>query len=229
MPEHVNSNAEGTEGLSHFLERFLNQGEAAVAAGGAPPVDDRALGVLAEWEQNARLELAGDPPEFISAAAGWAAIMVYDACRFVVCRDVSAEEVAAAFARKPPVARSPAVDWSVDVVLRQLPEVFRLARHLSPNDPLVKELQALAAVWPLSSVGITGLENLDLDSFIGHPALRQLYADRILAAEDVSRLGAPRCDAVLREALGAYHELSPTIARRLFPEPPAPSHRVCTP
>jgi hypothetical protein len=216
------NNADTEEGLSSFLQTLLTDGRAVVAGETTPQVDDAVLGILAAWEQNARLELPGDAPGFLPAAALWAAKMIQSACRFVVCRDLGAEEITAAFQRKVPAARSPSTDWSVDILFRQLPDVFRLARHLSPTDPLVRELQALAADWPLSSAGVGDLGRLKLDSFIAHAALRQLYADRILAAGDVSRLGDVRVDALLREALGAHPELCPAIARRLFPEEPAP-------
>ncbi len=221
MSEELNS-----EGLFQFVEKFLSEGEAFVKQGVTPEPDDAALDLLATWEQKARLELAGEAPAFVPEAAGWAATMIYSACQFVVCREVGAAEMATAFARQVPVPRSPSTDWSVDIVFRQLPEVFRQAGHLSPTDPLVQELLRLGATWPLSSVGIGGLKDLDLNSFVEHATLRQLYADRILASGDVSRLGDPRTDALLREALGAYHELCPEVARRLFPEEGTPSHSL---
>ncbi len=222
MDQTLNSGVAG-EGLSRFLEKLLTDGQAEVEGGATPPLDEAAIGLLATWERDARLDLAGKPPEYVPAAAGWAAIMVYRACQLVVCRDVTAEEVAAALAEPVPAARCPAVDWSVDLVLRHLPEVFRLARHLSPADPLVRELRRLAAAWPLSSVGIDDLGPLKLESFVRLGALLQLYADRVLAAADVSRLGDPRVDAALAKALGAHPELCPEIARRLLPETSAQS------
>jgi hypothetical protein len=204
--------------LSRFLETLFSEGQARVVGGRMPAVDDQALELLAACEQDARLELVSEPPGFVPVAAGWAAVIFYSACQFVVCRDESVERIAAIFAMEPPCARCAATDWSVDVVFRQLPEVFRLARHLSPNDPLVCHLQELAAVWPLSSVGVKSLRELNLEPFVNHPALRQLYADRILATADVSRVGDARVDELMREALGARHELCPTIARALFPD-----------
>jgi hypothetical protein len=74
----------------------------------------------------------------------------------------------------------------------------------------------LVAVWPLSAVGIAGLEKLNLYSFIDHPGLRRLYADRIIAAGDTLRLGDPRMDDFLRADLGIHHQLAPAIAAKLF-------------
>jgi hypothetical protein len=61
-----------------------------------------------------------------------------------------------------------------------------------------------------------GVGNLELGSFIGHPALRRIYADRIIAAGDTSRLGDPRVDEVLRADLGMHRELAPAVASGLF-------------
>src|SRR5207244_12353786 len=93
---------------------------------------------------------------------------------------------------------------------------FELSRHLSNADPLVDQMKSIAAAWPLSSVGIPGLENLRLDSFICYPALRRLYADRMTAATDTSRLGDPRVDDLLRSDLGMHRDLAPLIAGKLF-------------
>jgi hypothetical protein len=143
--------------------------------------------------------------------------LFYRLCQFTVCRDIGAEQIAAVCREPCPAARSPETDWSVDLTLRHLPEIFQLARHLSEGDPLVQELKRLASAWPLSSVGIVGLENLSLDSFIGHPVLRRLYADRIVAAEDVSRLNDSRINDLLRADLGIHHELAPALASKLHP------------
>ena len=77
-------------------------------------------------------------------------------------------------------------------------------------------MKVIAAAWPLSSVGINGLDNLRLESFADDSALLRLYADRIMAAGDASRLGDPRVDDLLRADLGLHHELAPAIAAKLF-------------
>jgi hypothetical protein len=78
-------------------------------------------------------------------------------------------------------------------------------------------MKRIASAWPLSSVGIAGLEKLRLEPFVSDPALRRLYADRIIAAGDTSRLGDPRIDDLLRADLGVHSELASAIAAKLFP------------
>jgi len=83
---------------------------------------------------------------------------------------------------------------------------------------LLDELKTLATAWPLSSVGIPSLADLNLDSFINDETLSRLYVDRIIATNDLSRLGHPRVDELLRAALGLHRTLAPDLALRLFPE-----------
>jgi hypothetical protein len=202
--------------LSDFISQLMIEGVARVCADPALPFNEEQCGAaLAEWERIARSELAGEAPPFSIAAGVWAAKVFYQACRFLVCRDLSEEEVVRGLQARCPEPRGPVVDWSVDLLFRQLPEIHRQARHVSNGDPLVRELLALAADWPLSTVGIKLEKSPCLKSFVEHPALRQLYIDRILALEDFSRLGDSAIDEGLRVALGIHAELCPAIAGRL--------------
>lgn len=208
-------------GLADFLKSLTADGRALVSARPLGPDSGEALALLVERDQVARQELAMDPPPFSALTALWAARLLYRFCQFTVCRDVSAEQIAAEVRVPVPEPRSPAVDWSADLTLRHLPKLFQLARHFSPADPLVEHLKALAAAWPLSSVGLPGVEPASLESFVSHRALRRLYADRIVAADDRGRLGHPAVDDLLRADVGIHRDLAPGIAERLFAHPAA--------
>lgn len=198
--------------LAVFLKTVAEEGRAAVSPQPLPKESDDVLPVLNQLDEFARAELALDTPPFSAHAALWAARLLYHLCQFTVCRDMGAEEIASACSVPCPEPRGPGVDWSVDLTLRHLPKIFDLARHLSNADPLLQQMRQIASTWPLSSVGIAGLENLQLDSFILHPALRRLYSDRVIVAGDVSRLRDPRVADFLRADLGLHHELAPAIA-----------------
>jgi hypothetical protein len=189
-----------------------------VAVLSTPPntADRDALAILQQMDASSREELALDLPEFSADAALWAARLFHQLCRFVVCRDISEAEIFEACARPCPTPRGPAADWAADLTLRHLPKLAQLARQLSNADPLIDQMKRIATAWPLSSVGIAGLEALSLDTFIDHTALRRLYADRILATGDISRLGDTRVDDLLRADLGIHRELAPHIAGKLF-------------
>ena len=215
---HASPSPDLTPGLALFIRTLAAEGR-AVVFGPLPAAsndDPDALAALRELEARARLELSGEPPPFSGPAALWAACVFYQACRCSVCRELGPDEVRAALDLPCPVPRGPESDWSADLMFRHLPFVFRLARHLSNADPFLDELRRLASDWPLSTVGFSGLTAPRLESFLEHPVLRRLYADRIVAAEDSSRLEDVRVAELLRADLGFHRELAPRLAARLF-------------
>ena len=205
--------------LAVFLQALAADGSAVVSNTPCGSADDASLTILEEIDARARQELGLEAPPFSPGVAAWSAMHLYNACRFAVCRDIGAPEIRAAFADPCPEPRGPETDWSADLLFRHLPQVYRLARHLCNADPLLLELQQLCRAWPLSSVGVNGLPTLDISSFIQHPALRRLYADRVFMAGDLSRVGHALLDDLLRMDLGAHRELAPEFAAKLFPEP----------
>ena len=50
------------------------------------------------------------------------------------------------------------------------------------------QLLQLSARWPLSSVGVAGVEKVEIDAWGKHSCLWSLYIDRVIACGDVSRL-----------------------------------------
>jgi hypothetical protein len=208
--------AGAVSGLASFLKSLAEEGRPRVSPSPLGAEPDDALVVLRQMDELARNELALDAPPFAAVPALWAARLFYHLCQFTVCRDIGEDRIAEVCTVALPGPRGPESDWTADLTLRHLPKLFQLARHLSNADPLLQQMKQIAAAWPLSSVGMPGLAELRLDSFWGHPALRRLYADRIFASGDASRLGEPRVDDGLRADLGIHRELAPAIAARLF-------------
>jgi len=202
--------------LALFLKSLAEVGRPVVS--GSPLVADHgdAVDALRQMDAHRRDELVMEAPSFSAGAALWAARLFYHFCQFTVYRDIPEDQITTTCLVTCPEPRGPETDWSADLVLHHLPVLFQFARHLSNADPLLQQMKQIAAVWPLSSVGIVGLGNLPLNSFVGHPVLARLYADRIIAAADTSRLGDPRIDDLLRADLGIHRELAPVIAAKLF-------------
>jgi hypothetical protein len=218
--DHDHSRPTEPSGLAQFVRMLAAEGRAVVSAQmQLPPGEDpEALAVLTEMELRAQEELSGEPPAFSGPAALWATRIFYEACRCAVCRDLSAEHVKSVLGTRCPVERGPSCDWSVDLVFRHFPRFFRFASQLSNGDPLVDALRDLARDWPLSAAGLPGLEKARLDTFIAHPVLCRLYADRLAAAEDPGVVTDPRVLAILRADLGLHRELAPRLAARVFPD-----------
>jgi MoxR-vWA-beta-propeller ternary system protein len=96
----------------------------------------------------------------------------------------------------------------VDLAFRFLPDLFRIARAASESDPLLKVLQRWTVEWPLSTVGIPIDRAADLTTqfVMGDETLRKLYADRIIARQDRSRVKDVAVRTAVRDWIGYYPE-----------------------
>jgi hypothetical protein len=193
-------------GLKTFLQELAESGEVLIGVGGEPDAAEvtacREV-ILRQGEVCAR-EVAGAAPRVSMEAAGWAAGMMYAGCRFLVRREIGKEEVAARLEMPCPVAMSAEVCFSVDLYFRYLPDLIGLARGISEGDPLVVGLMGLAKQWPLSSVGVKGVGDVDVSGFIGHAGLRQLYVDRVIQRRDVARVKGDEVKEAMAETVGGY-------------------------
>jgi hypothetical protein len=231
--------------LPQFLIALFEQGRVAppiIGAGGiAEPLAAvellEAKRVLDDLERIARSEFPGAAPTWSIDAALWAAVAFYRACQFVLSRDAPAEDVIEALRQPPAPARSAATIYSVDLAFRFLPDLHRLAKSASPDDPLTGQIERWAIDWPYSSVGLSLGEwrsaderahdarpfddpwfdagPFDLAPIVAHAGLLQSYADRVIATGDASRLGDPRVAEMVRAALGTHENLAPVLAAAL--------------
>ena len=102
---------------------------------------------------------------------------------------------------RPPTDNGPAVQYSVDVMMRFLPDLIRHASAVPREDPLMVTLYGWAADWPLSSVGVPLDRPVDaaaVESIVSDRALLTLYVDRIVARKDLSRLSHPSVVEAIR-------------------------------
>jgi hypothetical protein len=197
--------------LTAFLNELLTDGRVRVGVAGDVAEPDRleAEQNLANVERQSRLDLPGEPPPLSAPAAIWAATTFREACRFVAFRDLDPVAMGVLAQRPNLSADPPSIHYSVDLTFRFLPDVICQARTASEQDPLVAHLLQLAREWPLSSVGIAGVADVNVDAVVGHPCLLRMYADRIIVARDWTRLSSPRVREAVQCAVGLFPELAP--------------------
>lgn len=213
------SEAPGTGNVSElalFLNGLAEEGRAIVSARPLADDDNSALEALRRLDARAREEAGFALPEFSGPAALWGARMLYHFAQFTVCRDTPAERVEQVCSEDFAGPRNTASSWSVDLTMRHLPRIFQLARHVSSGDPLVVQMRRVGGEWPLSSVGMPNLEIAPINSILLHPGLARIYADRVTALNDFSRLEDVRVADLLRADIGFHRELAPAFAERLF-------------
>ncbi len=215
--------------VARFVESLFTEGRVRVGATVGrngrllhPSTDDleETKSVLKEIEFSYRSNLPGDPPAVSDKALLWGAATTFHASSFLAHRDAGEDVVRLALTVPCPETPSPSVCYSVDLTFRFLPDLVRLARAVSPNDPLVEVLTSLAQQWPLSSVGIADVGLVDVTPFLDDDCLLQLYIDRIIATKDRSRLNDPRVCDKIRATIGLHSELAPELSSYLQPTVP---------
>jgi hypothetical protein len=202
-------------GISSFLAALFTDGRTRVDKAVIVPDEElrRLDDLLTALERQYRDDLPAAPPEVRLPAARAGAVLLYRVCQFLVYRDLGVEAIERELREGLDVPLSPSIHYSVDLALRFLPDAARLAAGRASGDPLLAAVLRLANQWPLSSVGLPGVGEVHVDTFIEDPCLRRLYADRIIARRDWTRTGDNRVQAEVTAALGAFPELAPDFGR----------------
>ena len=204
--------------LSIFLQALLDHGRVHVAAPTAPLSKQdmlAAMEILREQDSVSRLDAPEGLPELELGVALWGAKTAYGACQLVVFRQLDEPAIAELLPPAPTHGNPQSRHWSADLTLRFLPDLLRQASAVSEEDPLVRQLRSLAYQWPLSSVGIEGVNPEHVDELAASPALLQLYVDRILARKDFPRLRHPLVREAARISVGIHAELWPDLTKYL--------------
>jgi len=194
--------------LTNFIAGLINEGKVTVAPGMlvSGPEDLRlAIVHLQQYYEDDTQEMPATAPDFDPDAALWAARYLYTAVQFILMRELD-ENLMQQYLLQYEGEMSPAAIYSADLTLRYLPDLFNLARGLSPDDPLVVRMKATALAWPLSAAAIPLEEDPALHTILEHPSLKRAYIDRILAVKDKQKCQHPACFPLVMEALGSYAE-----------------------
>lgn len=206
--------------LTAFLRQLFDHGRVTVDLADVQQADARELeSLLRELDAGYREHLVPGLPPLETAAAGWSARMLYLAAQVLVFRDLEHDLLLPAL-RAAPLGTEASEQFGADLCLRFLPDLLRLTRAASASDPLVTSLLELAADWPLSSVGISGVSlspqgRARVQAMTRDAAVWQLYIDRVLQTGDASRLVDPATKAAVRAAVGAFPQLAGQLSKEL--------------
>jgi MoxR-vWA-beta-propeller ternary system domain bpX4 len=214
--------------LPRFLQSLHDSGRAELAPGsrdlaaalraaGKDPGELRKIeNMLENWHADAVMDLPGPALAFHPEAAVWGAILLFQAACLATFRDMGETEIHELLQRDPlPDGSNPAAHFSADLCLRHWPDLYRMARARSEDDPLVKVMHGLAAMFPLSSLGMNlPAANSQLPLHLG---LRQFFAERALERADHEGLADPETNTLIRLKLGAY---AATLGCGLLPTTP---------
>ena len=192
--------------LSEFISSLINKGEVGVAhvLQAFDEEDIRLAKIhLQQYYTDDINDMPGQAPHYDEKAALWAADYLYRTIQFLLLRHLEAAELKSYLAPFDG-EQTPAAIYSADLCLRFLPDIFSLAKGISPNDPLVKALILLAAQWPLSAAAIPEIPAEGLSAVLDHPSLKLTYIDRIIGAKDYYKCQHPACLPLVEAALGMH-------------------------
>ncbi len=196
--------------LSKFTADLLRNGNVLVANEILPFYKDDELlttELLQQFYKHDMVELPGLAPQFDNEAALWGIKLMYRSVQFIILRSESDEVINAHFNFYEKQLNA-GVIYSADLSLRFLPDIFRFAQALAPEDILVKKLKQLASQWPLSSVGVE-LDNaiiLNENVIVENLSMRTLYVDRIIEHKDYKRLKHLKIKEAVLAVLGNYKD-----------------------
>ncbi|MGK0153446.1 MAG: hypothetical protein ACI9SE_000390 [Neolewinella sp.] len=176
-------------GFLSDLQRHSLPTECRADTGTAADADVAALHVaLGKLDEAVRLDRPEELPELDLHAAVWATQQMHS---LWVALATSDEVLVVPTHACPSDTQSPSTHFSVDLVLRHLPHLAERADILTADDARRKMVHQLAVTWPLSSVGIDGVNATSVattvTTLLRHDGLRRSYAERILRRRDTSR------------------------------------------
>ncbi|OQP46900.1 hypothetical protein A4H97_05105 [Niastella yeongjuensis] len=195
--------------LEQFIQDIIQQGKVIVAGAVVPFTGEdiqQATQRLREYYEQQLPELTGRVPAFEPEAAVWAAVYLYRAAQLTVLRALD-EDAVNGLLTPFTGAVSPGTILSVDISFRHLPNLVKVAKGLSPEDALVKQIQAAAVQWPFSSVGMKVEKEVNIDVIMHDTCLRRAYIDRIIDTRDKNRCNNELVNEYIKEALGDHGQL----------------------
>ena len=91
--------------VAQFLADLFESGKVIITLPLDEPMTEDSILILSDAEKSLRSNLAGTPPEFSPEVGVWAAQRFYRASRFLVCRDIGTDIIAAEFSISCPLDR----------------------------------------------------------------------------------------------------------------------------
>ncbi|MCJ8329406.1 MAG: hypothetical protein HRT89_03940 [Lentisphaeria bacterium] len=198
-----------------FIRALSEYDHLLVPSGNEP--DEYALAeaaeLLTEMEAQWRLNCPADMPLYNKDAALWAAGQFYKAAQFFACRAIGPDIVRDELLQDCPEEYDASTLYSIDLVFRFLPSLYKTAKAVSEGDILLDCIREMAVAFPLSSVGITIEDaNFNVDTITENTGLLTLYAERILDYSDTTRLSDETVQEKLRTIIGSYPKLNQEIS-----------------
>lgn len=204
--------------FSFFIRTLLFDGNVAVE--NLMPFEEPDVAIasqtLREFEALYREDLPAGMPEFDVQAALWSAQAFFRACQFAMFREIDAVTMQREFDALKQPTDSTASHYSVHLIFRFLPDLVRLTKSISKEDPLNVKVQQWAEDWPLSSIGLRNVASPKLDKILSHQSLMKMYIDRIIEKDAFENISSAKLRDQICIALGAHHPRTDELLKKDF-------------
>jgi hypothetical protein len=195
---------------NHFLDTIyhLRNEESLLLFSRMDVIEDEEAQLVTDFLEleyrNECLDYPATPPVFDAAAALWGAKTVYTAAQLLLYRKQQSKELPL-LVQEYTGNQTAAAILSADLCLRFLPDILEQARRIDPEDALVIVLEARLMRWHYSGIACyTHKEPPDMKVVFSNAALRQLYADRVIACRQRQLAQLQELAADVKAAMGHY-------------------------
>jgi len=197
----------------HLLDELWHTGRLVALHPVAAP--ETSIDAIANWlsraEAEYRNQLPSVPPALDLSSAVWAAQQFYRAAQLMVYQELGDEFILTGLETEPTddsrfsdADKAPeiaSIHYSVDLLFRFLPDLERLTKAASSTDPLLKQIDAWAERWPLSSARMKRPAEIQekMEPILRDRCLRIMYIERVLDGGPVSADEADRWNKINAE------------------------------
>ncbi len=200
--------------LNRFLCLLFEHGHVQVAGFADINNADRvaASETLLQTEAAWRMNVPAGAPDFHPGAALWSAEQFFRCCQFAVQREIDIVAIDGALSGNCPDSGASAAHYSADLTLRFLPDLTDLIAGIASSDPLVAHLHALGRSFPLSSVGMKDVEDINIEVIAQDDCLMQMYVDRIVDRSAQERAENQAVQQWIQRSIGVHGALAGKIS-----------------
>lgn len=140
---------------------------------------------------------------FEKKSALWALSYLYKLCQTLLIREIT-EETIREYLPKYTFGRSRHEVLSVDLIFQSVPQIYGIAKELSPSDILIKEIKTLANTWSFTLFEIA--ETLQVDYIEQDELLLSIFSNRIIEKKHIKAVCSPIIKNEVLLQLGGYKD-----------------------
>jgi len=186
-----------------FVHSMSHDGRVLVALELLSETEEIGESILNELDASYRKNFHREAPLLCLETSRWAAKVLYSICSLVVQRQHDVNVLHDLLQQRPEVS-SASQHYSADLWFHVFPELLKIIRLKSHDDPLIECIRGLCIQYPLSSLGsgFEDMEQADLKMILNNKSLLFFFVDRMLSHEEWKWLAVDCIRSRVRTIIG---------------------------